>query len=89
MGQEVPKMDGDAPFGVQGPEICLLARRLVRVIRPRTHDGGEIPDVLDLVFGKQVVAQQRGVEPFGRCAFEASVVEIEAVDIDARSHPPP
>ena len=49
---------------------------------PRTHNGGEILDLVNLVFGEQELAELMNVEPLVRCAFECSVVEVETIYID-------
>ena len=75
-------------FGQRGErlEIHLLAARRPRIGFAR-HPRGEVAQPVDRVPARnQKRGQAHGIEPLERRTLQGSVEEIEAVDIDPRSH---
>jgi hypothetical protein len=75
-------MDGHAGYSAQRAQVELLAHRLVRVVRARTYQRGEVFDFNDGIFRQQKLAELAGIDPTVRGLPECAVVEVEAVDID-------
>ena len=73
----------------QGTQIGLLPDALLGIVGPGVDVGREIADAIDLIprRRKGCLAEGGQVKPPVRRAFQAAIVEVEAVDIDVGFHP--
>ena len=89
LGQEPSVVDLDFRQRRQRLQVDLLARRGARIELSR-DPGGEVAEPVDPVFaGQQQGGEPNGIEPLEGRALQGAVVQVEPVDIDARSHDRP
>lgn len=67
-------------------KIDVLPCRSLWIMREGRNGCSEVPNLLDLMAGEQCRAQCAYIEPLERCLSDATVVEIESVDVDACGH---
>lgn len=79
-------MDAYFGNGRKSPKIGLLPCCLIRIVRPRADLSGEVARPVNLVSWQQIAAQRVDVQPFIRLPLKASIIKIEAIDIDPRPH---
>lgn len=83
MRQEVTFINMNVCQGGERPEICLLPHRLVRVVRKCADVCRVVVDAVDRVPRQKESAKLGEIEPFIVRIPEASVIEVESVDVDA------
>ena len=84
LGGEKPTIrNGEIRKSAESSKIDLLACGSVRVAGCSAHAGGEISDPVNLVTARKELGAELGyVQPLEGGAFDAPVVEVEAVDVD-------
>ena len=76
-------------YGAVMTEYVAVPDALLGIVGPGVDMGREIADAVDLIprRRKRCLAEGGQVKPTVRRAFEAAIVEVEAVDVDVGSHP--
>lgn len=84
-------MHGHVGDRAEGTQEGLLPKRLLWIVRPSVDVGREVADAVDLIAWRRegCLTESRKVQPLMGSALQATIVEVEAVDIDVRSHPDP
>ena len=77
--------DLDVREGAKGPKVGLLTSRLVGIVGPGLHSRGEVLDAGDGILSEESPTELREIEPLEGGILEASVVEIEPIDLDVGS----
>ena len=70
----------------QRTEVDLLPYCLMRVRRGGFYAGREIPDAVNFVVRKALLAELDEVEPAEGRALERTVIEVESVDVEVGSN---
>lgn len=86
MREEMAKMHFNLRNGCEGAQICLLSLRLVRIVRPCAHLGGEIMKSVHPISRQQVAYEVMDVEPLVGTALQARIVQVIPVYVDPSSH---
>lgn len=79
-------MHADVGQGFQGAQIDLLPQVLLRIARPAFDERGAVMNASDLVGRKFQPTEGVKIQPFVRRAFEATVIQVECVNIEVRDH---
>lgn len=85
--QEMAEMDADLRHRPKRPEIGLLTRRRVGIVRRTADLGSESADGEDIVLGQHRAAECVNIQPLVRSFPQAAIVEVVTVDRDDRPHP--
>jgi hypothetical protein len=72
--------------GRKRSKIRLLSLRLLRVPRASRDDRGEVANPVDCVAREQASAERVEIQPLMGRSAEASVIQVEAIDINVRDH---
>ena len=86
LGEKTAVVDLDLGQGGERPQVDLLSCRRPWVELSRDPRREVAESVNRALAGKHEGGQLGGIEPLEGCALERSVVQVEPVDIDPRSH---
>ena len=86
VGQEVTVGDAQIRNGPQGSDVKPLVVGRCGIVGPGTNAGSEIVDLFYDVIGKHGAAKGGQVEPLPWSPLQRTIVKVEPVDIDMRSH---
>ena len=89
LGEETPVVDAHFREGCERLQIDLLPGRGSSIELPG-DPRREVPEPVDRALtGKQQSSQPDRIQPFEGSPLQRSVIQIEPVDIDSRSHARP
>lgn len=81
--QEVTESDRQVRDRPERAEVGFLTPRRIRISGSSANAGRVVTDAMNVtVSGQQEFCEPRGIEPLVRRAFETTVVEVEAIDVD-------
>ena len=86
VGQELTENNLNGWESAKGSEVRVLPSRLVGVGGPALHPCREVLDGSDVVSREEPSAEANQVEPLEGCAPQASVVEVESIDVHDGPH---